>query len=141
MLGCFGAATIARQHEPHAGVSSAKRATMNRTALHASLVGTCIVAAAFLAETSASAATACADLKNLKLPDTQITIAERVAAGTFTPPGGGGAAPPGGAPQALKVPAMCRVAGTIAPAISFEVWLPEGAAWNKRLETVGGGGL
>jgi hypothetical protein len=63
----------------------------------------------------AQAATACADLAKLALPQTKITVAERVAAGDFKAPG---------VQQPLKVPAMCRVAGTVEPAINFEVWLP-----------------
>ena len=41
----------------------------------------------------------------------------------------------------LDLPAICRVRGTIAPAIRFEIWLPLGSAFNGRLQTVGGGGL
>src|SRR5688572_4264829 len=80
----------------------------------------------------AYAATACADLAKLALPETKITAAERVPAGEFNAPG---------ARQPLNVPALCRVAGTVSPAINFEVWLPEGAAWNGRFQAVGGGGL
>jgi feruloyl esterase len=80
----------------------------------------------------AYAATACADLAKLALPETKITVAERVTAGEFRAPG---------AQQPLNVPALCRVAGTVSPAINFEVWLPEGAAWNGRFQAVGGGGL
>ena len=81
------------------------------------------------------AATPCANLKSISLPNTTITMAEPVPAGTFTPPvqtpaapaapaaagpqrgagargqgpGGGGAPPPAG----LTVPAFCRVAATL----------------------------
>ena len=50
----------------------------------------------------AYAATACADLAKLALPETKITLAERVPAGEFTAPG---------VQQPLNVPALCRVAG------------------------------
>ncbi len=80
----------------------------------------------------AYAATACADLAKLALPETKITVAERVPAGEFRAPG---------VQQPLNVPALCRVAGTVSPAINFEVWLPEGATWNGRFQAVGGGGL
>ncbi len=89
-------------------------------------------ATALVGTPAANAATACADLKSLKLPATTITLAERVPAGEFSAPG---------VPGPLKVPAMCRVAGVVTPAIKFEVWLPEGSGWNGRFQAVGGGGL
>ena len=72
----------------------------------------------------AYAATACADLAKLPLPETKITLAERVPAGDFKAPG---------VQQPLKVPALCRVTGTVAPAINFEVWLPEGSNLERPL--------
>jgi feruloyl esterase len=91
------------------------------------------------------AATPCANLKSVSLPNTTITLAESVPAGTFTPPAGGGAGgggQRGGQPAALSVPAFCRIAATLKPSsdseIDMEVWLPE--SWNQKFQFVGGGG-
>jgi feruloyl esterase len=90
-----------------------------------------------------AAPTPCASLKSVSLPNTTITIAESVPAGTFTPPGanaGGGQR--GGQQAGLAVPAFCRVAATLKPSsdseIDMEVWLPEN--WNGKFQFVGGGG-
>src|SRR5437867_12380275 len=92
---------------------------------------------------AALAATPCAGLKSISLPNTTITSAELVPAGSFKPPAqaapaaaapasqrgsGRGQGPGGGAPQqtALTVPAFCRVAATLKPSsdseIHIEVW-------------------
>ena len=78
---------------------------------------------------------ACDSLTSLALPDTSITLAKAVPAGSFKPAGG----------QAINnMPAFCQVHGIIKPtpvsAIHFEVWLPA-AGWNGKLQTVGNGGL
>ncbi len=80
---------------------------------------------------SASAAT-CESLLGLSLPDTTITLAESHAAGPFTPPG---------STNPLQLPAFCRVAGVVNPAVRFEVWLPAASAWNGKFQGVGNGGL
>jgi feruloyl esterase len=82
-----------------------------------------------------AAGMACNALSDLKLQDTTITMAEAVAAGTFTPPR---------TQAAISVP-FCRVTGTIKPTsdsdIKFELWLPQTSAWSGRYQTVGNGGF
>jgi hypothetical protein len=84
----------------------------------------------------------CASLSSLHLPETTITRAEAIAAGSFQPPYGNALA---------KLPAFCRVTGVLTPTqdshILFEVWLPEQpsadgkSGWNERLLDVGNGGF
>jgi feruloyl esterase len=75
--------------------------------------------------TPAAAAT-CASLAGLALPDTTITAAEPVAAGTYTAPDG---------EVFANLPAFCRVAATLTPTsdsnIKIEVWMPY-SGWNGR---------
>ena len=78
----------------------------------------------------ARAAMECRDLALLELPGTLITTATEIS-GRF--------APGPGAP--LNLPPVCRVAGTVTPAIRFEVWMPVGDGYNGRFQAVGGGGL
>ena len=83
---------------------------------------------------------ACADLMSLSLSDTEITGADVVAAGAFTPPGGGGR----GAETYSGLPAFCRVLATLTPSsdsdIKVEVWLPADADdWNGKYQAVGNG--
>jgi feruloyl esterase len=93
---------------------------------------------------AAFAATPCANLKSVSLPNTTITVAEPMPAGSFTPPvqGGGQRGGQQQQPAALTVPAFCRVAATLRPtsdsAIDMEVWLP--VNWNGKFQFVGGGG-
>jgi len=93
-----------------------------------------IAALSLLAALPAHAAD-CHGLTHVILPDTTITIAQSVPAGSFTPPYG----------NALdKLPAFCRVAGVIKPTgdsyIRFEVWMPA-AGWNGKFLGVGNGGF
>jgi hypothetical protein len=88
-----------------------------------------------LTATAAAAATACADLAKLALPDTTVTTAQAVPAGPFQPPEG---------PPVRDVPAFCRVALEIHPSsdsdIRAEVWLPA-STWNSKFQGVGNGGF
>jgi feruloyl esterase len=75
----------------------------------------------------------CESLASLSLPDTTITVAAMVPAGTFDPPG---------APPPIDTTA-CRVAGSIHPTsdsdIRFEVWMPA-SGWNGKFLSAGEGG-
>jgi feruloyl esterase len=82
----------------------------------------------------------CESMAALKLPDTTITMAQRVEAGAFVPP------PAFGMPAVAgkDLPAFCRVAATIKPAkdseIKMEVWLPL-SGWNGKYRGEGNGGF
>lgn len=82
----------------------------------------------------------CTDIKTMTVANTTITGAEIVAAGTFKPP-----VPdfPAFMTDYTKLPAFCRVTGSIKPApdsdIRFEVWLPE-ENWNGKFMQTGNGG-
>jgi feruloyl esterase len=84
--------------------------------------------------TPAAAAT-CAGLAGLALPDTTITAAEPVAAGTYTAPDG---------EVFTNLPAFCRIAATLTPTsdsnIKIEVWMPY-SGWNGRYVGTGNGGI
>jgi hypothetical protein len=73
----------------------------------------------------------CADLMNLSLAETTITAAHEVPAGSYTPPGS--------MTPLENLPAFCRVALTVAPAVRIEVWMPKDT-WNQRYRGEGGGG-
>ena len=76
----------------------------------------------------------CESLTALSLPNTTITIAQSIPAGSFTTPFNA---------TLINLPAFCRVAATLKPsadsAIKIEVWLPA-ASWNDKLLAVGNGG-
>ncbi len=78
----------------------------------------------------------CEAIKDLKLPDTTITMAQRVTSGDVE---GSGIDTP-----IHELPAFCRVAGVLRPTsdseIKFEVWIPE-KDWNGRFLGVGNGGF
>jgi Tannase and feruloyl esterase len=87
-----------------------------------------------VADTSAIAAT-CESLASLSLPETTITSAQMVAAGTFKSPFEN--------TSYTDLPAFCRVAATLKPSrdsdIKIEVWLPA-SEWNRKFQAVGNGG-
>ncbi|HEX2539659.1 MAG TPA: tannase/feruloyl esterase family alpha/beta hydrolase [Caldimonas sp.] len=76
-----------------------------------------------------------ASMSSLQLPGAAITAASAVAAGSY--------APGSGAPLA-NLPAFCRVDAQATPTsdslINFQVWVPQGAAWNGKLVVTGNGG-
>jgi len=82
-----------------------------------------------------AAAVTCANLASLTLPDTTITAAQPIPAGTYTAPNG---------TVFTSMPAFCRVAATLTPTsvsnIHMEVWMPV-SGWNGKFEGVGNGGL
>src|SRR5450432_3727380 len=72
---------------------------------------------------------ACENLRAVHVDGMTVTLAERVAAGAQA--------------KYPKLPAFCRVAATFRPTsdsvIKFEVWMPEGAAWNGKYKGTGNG--
>ena len=74
----------------------------------------------------------CEDLTGVTMPNTTIDAAEATAPFSATDPMFG--------PLTVKT-GFCRVLGTIAPAIKFQVWLPEAKGWNGKLQGVGNGGV
>ena len=103
--------------------------------------GLCALVLAAVANTDVAAAGAsCEALSSLKLPDTTITLARAVEAGSFAPPASGSAQD---GRLIATLPAFCRVAATLKPSadsdIKVEVWLPA-SGWNGKLQAVGNGG-
>src|SRR5262245_19584759 len=82
-----------------------------------------------------AAAGSCSDLAKAALPNTTITLAAPVSAGTFSPT-------PAGNEGFTDLPAFCRVAATLRPTadseIKMEVWLPA-SGWNGKFQAVGNG--
>ncbi|HEV3510177.1 MAG TPA: tannase/feruloyl esterase family alpha/beta hydrolase [Candidatus Sulfotelmatobacter sp.] len=89
-----------------------------------------------------AAATSCASLKQLVLPNVTITVAATMAPGMFTPP----QVKPDEKvpPQFKRAPAFCRVVATLTPSrdsdIKVEVWMPL-SGWNGRFRGLGNGGF
>src|SRR3954465_15895100 len=92
---------------------------------------------------AASAQDACERLSAAKIPNTTITAAQTIAAGTFNGP----PAPFSGtdlSPLYKSLPAFCRVVAEVKPTpdsdIKMEVWLPS-SRWNGKLQGIGNGGF
>src|SRR5262245_57667723 len=103
-------------------------------------MGRILIAACFFSLMSSIAAAAgCEDLARISLPNATITLAQNVAAGTFTPPGGRGGN------QFSNLPAFCRIQATLKPSsdsdIKMELWMPDAAVWNGKFRGTGNGGL
>src|SRR5207344_3647289 len=94
-----------------------------------------VLALALAIAPQAHAAT-CESLSSLALPNTTVTIAQAVPAGSFTTPFNA---------TLINLPAFCRVAATLKPSsdsdIKIEVWLPsfaEGSGGQARPSSDGG---
>jgi feruloyl esterase len=107
-----------------------------RTLYSAAALGVALSLNAMSAEAQGAMDEACAALAALQLSDLDSIQTEVVPAGPFQLPTAG----PGPA-TTPNLPAFCRVRGVVSPAINFEVWLPDPAAWNGRFQAVGGGGF
>jgi hypothetical protein len=96
-----------------------------------------------LASAAAFADDSCEKLARAKIADTTITLAQRVAAGTFVGP----PAPFSGVDVSAlykNLPAFCRVVAEAKPTgdsdIKLEVWMPV-SGWNGKLQGIGNGGF
>jgi feruloyl esterase len=103
---------------------------------------TCFLVTSLVAATASRAtAESCKDMASLRLPNTTITVAESVSTGAFTPEKPFNEVP-GLVPGYDRLPAFCRVAGTVRPTkdseIKFEVWMPL-TGWNGNFQAVGNG--
>lgn len=77
-----------------------------------------------------------AALAAVQLQGASVKSAAEVPAGSYTPPG---------TTRALdNLPAFCRIQASATPTsdslINFELWVPQGTAWNGKLVTTGNGG-
>ncbi len=97
------------------------------------LVGLASLGAAVLSASPVFAAE-CQKLAAQALDGAQVASAEIVPAGPMTTP------VPASVAVTLELPTFCRVKGTAAGSIGFEVWLPT-QGWNGRILSVGNAGF
>lgn len=76
------------------------------------------------------------DFADVRIPAARITAVSSIPAGTYRP---------ADSRQDLNgVPAFCRIDAVAMPSassrIDFQLWVPEGTAWNGKLVTTGNGG-
>ena len=95
-----------------------------------------LLLALLIPDQTLDASGSCGDLSRLTLPNTTITVAQTVEAGSFTVPGAA-------SPEGFRtLPRFCRVAATLKPTIDsdikMELWLPS-TGWNGKFEAVGNG--
>ena len=95
-----------------------------------------IVLLAVAATAPAILADQCETLSTLALPETTITRAETVEAGSFTLP----AAPPAQQASFKRLPAFCRVAAELKPTsdseIQIEVWIRAGLHVRQQVRQI-----
>ncbi|PYO81747.1 MAG: hypothetical protein DMD68_12815 [Gemmatimonadetes bacterium] len=102
-------------------------------------IAICIPAPARADDKRAARPMPCADLVQLSLPDTLITSAVEMPAGPF--PFSGSISPTCSSDvSSPQLPAFCRVQGTVAPQIKFELWMPL-QGWNGKFEGYGNHGF
>ena len=96
---------------------------------------------------AAPAQAACESLKDLKLPDVTIRVAQLVSRSVSTDTAGlvvygpDWKSPPSAHGQASVPVNFCRIAATVPPSITFEVWMPLPEKWNGKFNGVGNGAL
>jgi feruloyl esterase len=97
-----------------------------------------LLLAVMLLSIPGSAQQSCESLATLRVPHVTVSLAQSIAAGTFTVP-----PPPEGKGEPVDLPGFCRVTGISQPVedseIRFELWMPT-KDWNGRLQQEGNGG-
>jgi len=92
------------------------------------------IASVLIAVAPAQAEDSCTSLASLSLPDTTITAAQLIPAGSYKAADGA---------TYSNLPEFCRVTATLMPSsdsqIRIEVWMPT-TTWNGRFEGTGNGG-